>query len=92
MTAAQQVSFFEDTDQMGLDHRIRVYSLYVEGMKSFDDFADWDDDNWDQWASNCKKLDRIKDPNNAANLITKILLPLSLKYLKRLKIASKLIR
>ena len=91
LTAAQQVSFFEDADQMGLKHRSRVYSLDVEGIENVDGLADWDDEDWGQWASNCKKPDRIQDPNNAANLIAQVPFPLSVKSLKRLKIVSKLI-
>ena len=77
---------------MGLKHRTRVSSLDVEGIENVDDLADWDDKDWDQWASNCKKPDRIQDPNNAANLIAQVPFPLSVKSLKRLKIPSKLIR
>ena len=92
MTDAQQVSFFEDADQMGPKHRTRVYSLDIEGIENVDDLSDWDDDDWYQWASNCKKIDRIQDPKNTANLIAQVPFPLSVKSLKRLKISSKLIR
>ena len=92
LTDAQQVSFFEYADQMGLKHSTRVYSLDVEGIENVDDLADWDVEDWGQWASNCKKPDMIQDPNNVANLITQVPFPLSVKSLKRLKIASKLIR
>ena len=61
LTAAQQVSFFEDADQMGLKHSTRVYSLDDEGIENVDDLADLDDNDCDQWASNCKKPDRIQD-------------------------------
>ena len=91
LTASQQVSFFEYADHMGLNHRTRVYSIDVEGIGNVDDLADWYDDDWDQWASNCKKPDRIQDPNNAANLIAQVPFPLYIKSLKRLNIASKLI-
>ena len=77
---------------MGLKHRTIVYSLDVEGIRNVDDLADWYDDDWDQWASNCKKPDRIQDPNNAANFIAQVPFPMSVRYLKSLKIASKLIR
>ena len=87
LTAAQKVSFFEDADQMGLKHRTRVYYIDVEGIENVDNLADWDDDDWDQWASNFKKTDRIQDPNNAANLIAQVPFPLSVKSLKRLNIA-----
>ena len=45
LTAAQHVSFFEDANKMGLKHRTRVYSLYVEGIENVDDLADWDEDD-----------------------------------------------
>ena len=48
-TAAQQVSFFEDADQMGLYNRTHTLSLSLVGIAAVDDIADWDDDNWDQW-------------------------------------------
>ena len=92
LTAAQQVSFFEDDDHMGLKHRTRFYSIDVEGIENVDDLSDWDDGDWYQWAYNCKKPYRIQDPNNSANLIAQVSFPLSVKSLKRLKIASKLIR
>ena len=47
LTAAQQVSFFEDTNQVSLKHRTKVYSIDVEGIGNFDDLADWDDNDWD---------------------------------------------
>ena len=92
LTAAQQVSFFEDAWDPSGQHRIIVYSLDVEGIENVDDLADRDDNNWDQWDSNFKKPDRIQDTNNAANLITQVPFPLYVKYLKRLKIESKLIQ
>ena len=91
-TAAQQVSYLEDADQMGLSNRTRNISLIIEGIAAVDDLADWDDDNWDQWNFNCRKPDWVQDPNNAVNLTTKVTFKVSVKSLKRLKIASKLIR
>ena len=91
LTVARKFSFFEDADQLGLKHRTRVYSLDVEVIGNVHDLADWYDDDWYQWASNCKKPYMIQDPNNAANLIAQVPFPLSVKSLKRLNIASKLI-
>ena len=56
-TAAQITSFFEDTDQCGLDHRTRVSLLNVEEITSMDDLADWEDDDWDRWVTSYKKPD-----------------------------------
>ena len=44
-TDAQQVSFFEDSDQMGLSNRTRTLSLILEVIAIVDDLADWDDDD-----------------------------------------------
>ena len=91
-TAAQQVSFFEDADQMGLSNRNRTPSLIIEGIAAVDDITDWDDDYWDKWNSNYKKPDRVQYTQNAANIIAQVPFKVSVKSLKRPKIASKLIR
>ena len=91
-TDAQQFSFFEDADQMGLSNRNRNLSLILEGITEVDDLAVWDDDDWDQWNYNYKKPDRVQDTNNAANFNAQVPFKVSVKSLKLLKIASKLIR
>ena len=90
-TAAQQFSFFEYSDQMGLSIITRTLYLIIEGIAAFDDLTGWDDGDWDQWNSNCKKSERVQDPNNAANIIAQVLFKVSFKSLKCPKIASKLI-
>ena len=92
ITVNQITSFFEDADQMGLEARTRTSSLNVEGITTIDDLGEWDDDDWDQWASNCKRPGSTRDPNNAALLIATVPYTLSVKSLKRLKLASKLVR
>ena len=77
---------------MGLSNRTRTLSLIIEGIASVDDLADWDDNDWDKWHSKSKNPDRVQDPSNAANLISQVPFKVSVKSLKRLKIASKLIR
>ena len=77
---------------MGLYNRTGTISLIFGDIAAVDDLTDWDDNDWDQWKSNCKEPDRVQAPNNAANLIVQVPFKLSVKYLKRLKIASKLIR
>ena len=88
LTVAQITSFFEDADQMGLTHRTRTLSLNTKGIITVGELAEWKDDYWDQWKNNCKKPDRIPDPENPANLIHQT----QFKSLKRLKAASELIR
>ena len=92
LTTAQITYFFEDTDQMGLTHRTRTLSLNTEGIITVGELAEWKDDDWDQWKNNCKKPDRILDPENPANLIHQTTFAISVKSFKRLKAASELIR
>ena len=70
LTAGQITSFFEDNDQCGLTNRTKISSLNAEGISTIDDLAEWEDEDWDQWASNCKRPDKTVDPNNAAQLIS----------------------
>ena len=58
-TASQQVYFFGDADQMGLSNRTCTLSLILEGISAVDDLADWDNYDWYQRKSNCKKPDRV---------------------------------
>ena len=69
LTAAQIISFFEDADQMGLTHQTRTLSLNTEGIITVGELAEWKDDDWEQWKNNCKKPEKIPDPENPANLI-----------------------
>ena len=57
-----------------------------------DELAEWKDDDWDQWKNNCKKPNRILDPENPANIIHQIPFSFSVKSFKRLKVASELVR
>ena len=77
---------------MGLSNGTLNLSLIIEGIAAVDNLADWDEDYWDQWNSNCKNLDRVQDPNNAANIISQVPFKVSVKSLNSLNIASKLIR
>ena len=77
---------------MGFSNRTSTLSLIIEGIAAVDDLADWDDDDCDQWNSNCKKHDRVQDPNNSGNLIAQVPFKVLVKSLNILKIASKLIR
>ena len=90
--ADKQVSFLKDSEQMGLSNSTCTISLILEGIASVDDLYDWDDDDREKWTSNSKKSDRFQNPNNAANIIAQVLFKVSVKSLKRLNIASKLIR
>ena len=92
LTVAQIKSFFEDADQMGLNHQARTILLNSEGIITVGELAEWKDDDWDQWNKICKNPDRIPDPENPANLIHKTPFAISVKSLKRLKAPSELIR
>ena len=63
-----------------------------EGIITVGELYAWKDYYWDQWKNNCKKPDRIPDPENPANLIHQTTFSISVKSLKHLKAASKLIR
>ena len=92
LTGAQITAFFEHADQIGLTNRTRVSYLLAERIDTIDDLGEWDDDDWDQWASNCKHPDKTQDPNDATLLLATVSYSLSVKSLKRLKLASKLVR
>ena len=77
---------------MGLTHRTRTLSLNSEGIITVGELAEWKDDEWEKWKNNCKKPDRITDPENPANIIHQNPFAISVKLLKLLKAASELIR
>ena len=89
-TAAQQTAFFTANDQMGLTIRTRA-QLGIEGITDIDDL-NWKPDEWDDFASNCRRPGQIPDPTNAAQLIHQAPFILPVRSLKRLKIASALVR
>ena len=91
LIGAQIIAFFEDVAQMELSNRTRFYLLNYEGITLVDDLAKWEDDDWYQNISNCKKPDRIPDPINAAQLIHQVPFPLLVNPLKRLKISSRIV-
>ena len=70
----------------------RTLSVVIEGIATAEDLAFWDEEDWDQWNFICKNPYRVQDTNNTANLITQVPFKVSVKSLKRLNIASKLIR
>ena len=90
-TAIQNTSFFTDAVQMGLLVRTRQ-ALANEVISVADDLHEWEDDKWDQFASNFKRPPHIFDPNNANLLINQSPFLVPLKYLKILKEASRIAR
>ena len=91
LTAAQTRTFFENDQQISLSRRTKD-DLISEGISSVEDLGEWDDNDWDAFAASCRKPEQIEDPANARNLINQAPFALPVKSLKRLKIASKLIR
>ena len=51
LTTAQMTSFFENADQMGVQHA-RVVQLALEGIQTVDDLADFDKEALQQLADN----------------------------------------
>ncbi len=91
-TALQTTAFFENAAQMGLTNRTRLQSLLPEGIAFVADLAEWEDDDWDQWYANCRRPPKIQDPANVDALIDVLPFPVPVKSLKRLKLASRLVR
>jgi len=89
-TAAQQTAFFTANDQMGLTVCTRA-QLGIEGITDIDDL-NWKPDEWDDFAANCRRPGQIPDPANAAQLIHQAPFILPVRSLKRLKVASALVR
>ena len=77
---------------MGLDNRTRVDSLDAERISTVDGMAEWNDDAWDSWFVNCKRHDKIPDPANHGQLIAQAPFRISVKSIKRLKAAARLVR
>ena len=56
LTAAQTTSFFENADQMGVQHAA-VIQLALEGIQTVDDLADFDKEALQQLADNLRGLE-----------------------------------
>ena len=82
-TIIQNTSFFTDAFQMGFSVRTRQ-TLVNEGISVADDLHEWEDEEWDQFASNCKQPPQIFDPNNAKLLINQAPLPGSCQIFEEL--------
>ena len=54
LTAAQTTSFFENADQMGVQHAT-VVQLALEGIQTVDDLADFDKEALQQLADNLQR-------------------------------------
>ena len=64
-TAAQQTAFFTTPTQMRLSVRTRT-QLEIEGITDVADLSEWTDDQWDDFATNCRRPGQIPDPVDAA--------------------------
>ena len=66
LTAAQTTAFFENADQMGVQHAT-VVQLAQEGIQSVDDLTDFDKDALQQLADNLRCLGgRVPNPDPGA--------------------------
>ena len=95
LTAAPKTTLFEDAAHMGLYNRTRVDYIQEEGTLTITDLYDWEDEYWDQWWSICKNPDRIHDPTAGAEvgaLINQVPFSVPVRSLKRLRIASRVVR
>ena len=66
LTAAQTTAFFENADQMGVQHAT-VVQLAQEGIQSIDDLANFDREALQQLADNLRHPGgRVPNPNPGA--------------------------
>ena len=95
LTAAQTTSFFENAEQMGVQHAT-VVQLALEGIQTVDDLADFDKEALQQLADNlCRPGGRVPNPDPGAAAGSTIPTPafvFGAKSQKRLGIACELVR
>ena len=95
LTPAQTTSFFENADQMGVQHAT-VVQLALEGIQTVDDLADFDKEALQQLADNLRHPGgRVPDPDPEAAAGSTIPTPafvFGAKSQKRLGIACELVR
>ena len=95
LTAAQTTSFFENADQMGVQHAT-VVQLALEGIQTVDDLADFDKEALQQLADNLRRPGgRVPNPDPGAAAGSTIPTPafgFGAKSQKRLGIACELVR
>ena len=92
LTAAQTTSFFENADQMGVQHAA-VIQLALEGIQMVDDLADFDKEALQQLAG--RPGDRVPNPDPGAAAGSTISTPtfvFGAKSQKHLVIACELVR
>ena len=66
LTAAQMTAFFENADQMGVQHAT-VVQLALEGIQTVDDLADFDKEALQQLADNLRRPGgRVPNPDPGA--------------------------
>ena len=94
LTAAQTTSFFENTDQMGVQHAT-VVQLALEGIQTVDNLADFDKEALQQLADNLRRPGgRVPNPEPGAAAGSTILTPafvFGAKSQKHLGIACELV-
>ena len=88
-TILQNTAFFTKAAQMGLTAPTRT-QLVVEGVANANDLSDWEDNNWEQFSSSCRRPRQILDVNN--NLINQYQFILPVRSLERSKEASNVAR
>ena len=95
LTAAQMTAFFENADQMGVQHAT-VVQLALEGIQTVNDLADFDKEALQQLADNLRcPGGRVPNPDPGAAIGSTIPTPafvFGAKSQKRLGIACELVR
>ena len=80
---------------MSMSKRTQVDSLQAEGILTATNLSDWEDNDQDQCCLNCKNPDKIQDLSAGAAvgaLINQVPFSVPVRFLKRLKIASRIVR
>ena len=95
LNTVQMTSFFENADQMGVQHAT-VIQLALEGIQTVDDLTDFDKEALQQLADNLRRpRGRVPNPDPGAAAGLTIPTPafvFGAKSLKRLGIACELVR
>ena len=95
LTAAQTTSYFENADQMGVQHAT-VVQLALEGIQTVNNLTDFDKEALQHLADNLQRLGgRVPNPDPGASIGLIIPTPafvFGAKSQKRLRIACELVR
>ena len=91
LTGAQTTVFFKNAGQMGLSNQTHL-QLQLEGTTMMGDMAEWDTDQWDDFATDCRRPVMVPGAADPAILVYQLTFLVPVCSLKRLKTASKMVK